>query len=140
MDALNTLVLRAQLAEEHCELHHGPHTHHEKRPAVDYLVQPFGKVVNEIEEVVAREIVVPICRDCVSALQGEEWTLLYCFECGGSRWVYRQLAKNRYRHSILWLRGCPDCSKAFAGLYFTDFKAAANNFALFSPQTIPLAL
>ncbi len=51
---------------------------------------------------------------------GGKWTLLFCLDCGTSRWVYRELAKNSYRHHILWLKGCPDCSNTFGGLYFTD--------------------
>ena len=60
-----------------------------------------------------------------TTLIGEEWTLLYCFECNASRWVNRELAKNSYRHHILWLRGCPECNSAFGGLYFNDAKHAA---------------
>ena len=63
---------------------------------------------------------VPVCAECAQALLGDEWTLLYCFECASSRWVYRQLARNHYRHHILWLRGCPDCSNQFGGLYFNE--------------------
>jgi hypothetical protein len=127
MDAVDKLGLLAHLEEEYCELNHGPDTEHEKRAAVDYLIQPFGYTVNDIEEIAVREMVVPVCPDCVDALQGNEWILLYCFECCGSQWVYKKFAKNRYRHNILWLRGCPECSMEFGGLYFTDLKAIADN-------------
>ena len=123
MDAIDHLGLLAQLDEEFCELNHGPGTGHEKRPAVDYIIQPFGYTVNEIEEAAMREMTVPVCTECIEALLGNDWTLFYCFECCSSQWVYRKHARNRYRHNILWLRGCPECSREFGGLYFTDLKA-----------------
>lgn len=123
MNAIDKLGLLAQLEHEFCELNHGPDTYLEKRPAVDYIIQPFGYNVNEIEEASVREMIVPVCTDCSEALQGDDWTLFYCFECCSSQWVYKKFAKNRYRHNILWLRGCPACSEEFGGLYFSDLKA-----------------
>jgi len=127
MDAIDRLGLLAHLEDEYCELNHGPSTNHKKFPAVDYIIQPFGYTVNDIEEVAVREMIVPVCADCLKALQGNDWTLFYCFECCSSHWVYKKLAKNRYRHNILWLRGCPECSHEFGGLYFTDLKAITDN-------------
>ena len=123
MNAVDRLALLANLEEECCELNHGPDTGHLKIPAVDYIIQPFGYSASEIEEVAVRELVVPVCSDCASALQGNEWTLVYCFECCSSQWIYRRYAKNQYRHHILWLRGCPKCTYEFGGLYFSDLKA-----------------
>jgi hypothetical protein len=84
--------------------------------------------------VTVRELVVPVCFDCAQALLHDEWTLLYCFECSHSRWVYRPLARNNYRHHILWLRGCPDCSNEFGGLYFNDLQAVTGTAAFVSSQ------
>ncbi len=91
-----------------------------KPPAVNYIVIPIGYKKNEVRNISVRELVIPICGDCLSALQEEEWTLFYCLECGESRWVLRCLAKNKYRHKILWLNGCPECTGKFGGLYFND--------------------
>ena len=137
MDAIDTLGLLAQLEEEFCELNHGPDTSHEKHPAVDYIIQPFGYSVNEVEDFTTREMVVPVCGTCAEALHGNEWTLLYCFECNSSQWVSRSLAINRYRHNVLWLRGCPHCSEEFGGIYFTDFKAVVENSLFSSMLSIP---
>jgi hypothetical protein len=120
MNAIDRLELLANLKNEHCELNHGPNTDHEKRPAIDYIVQLIGHDAGGGIEVASREMVIPICADCSEALQGNEWTLLYCLECCGNQWVNREYAKNRYRHSILWLRGCPKCTGKFGGLYFTE--------------------
>ena len=127
MDAFTKLALLASLEEEFCELNHGPGTAGLNIPAVDYVVQPFGYTVNEIEEVSPREMVVPVCTGCQQALLGEKWTLFYCFECCSSQWINRRFAKKRYRHNILWLRGCPQCTSEFGGLYFTDFKALVDS-------------
>ncbi|MDP1883891.1 MAG: hypothetical protein Q8L10_00840 [Candidatus Moranbacteria bacterium] len=128
MDAINKLQLLAELSNECCELSHGPDTRREDFPASDYIIMPFGYSESEKVDVAVREMVVPVCYGCATALLGNEWTLLYCFECCSSQWVYRRLAKNRYRHHILWLRGCPHCSseEEFGGLYFNDLGTIIN--------------
>lgn len=83
------------------------------------MIPSSGYIVNEMKEAVMREMTVPVHADCIDALPGSDWTLFYCFECGSSQWVSRKYAWNRYRHNILWLRGCPECSREFGGLYFT---------------------
>jgi hypothetical protein len=120
MDAIDKVRLMAELDHEHCSLNHGPGTGMENIPATDYLVISFGYNETEDKEIAVRDLIIPVCFECAAALTGDEWTLLYCFECAESRWVYRKLAKNRYRHHILWLRGCPECTNEFGGLYFTD--------------------
>lgn len=128
MDAISKFQLLADLTHEFCELNHGPATRRENFPACDYIIMPFGYKESSVVEVSVREMLVPVCLDCAMALQSGEWTLLYCFECCSSQWVYRQLAKNSYRHHILWLRGCPHCSSEseFGGLYFNDLGTIVN--------------
>ena len=126
MDAIDKVKMMAELPFDHCSLNHGPGMNNNNIPAADYVVMPFGYKERQDTEVVVRELVIPVCCECVQALKGNEWTLLYCFECAESRWVCRKLAKNCYRHHILWLRGCPDCSNTFGGLYFTDMPCYGN--------------
>lgn len=120
MDEINRLQLLAELVESHCELNHGPGARSTDHPAADFLVAPLGYNENDMVEVAVRELFIPVCAECAQALLADEWTLLYCFECSSSRWVSRQFAKNHYRHHILWLRGCPDCTCEFGGLYFNE--------------------
>jgi hypothetical protein len=127
MDAIDKVRMMAELSKDHCELNHGPGISNRNIPAADYIVMPFGYKEAEDREVAVRELIIPVCHECVRALKGDDWTLLYCFECAESRWVYRKLAKNCYRHHILWLRGCPDCSYEFGGLYFTDMPFYGNS-------------
>lgn len=122
MNEIEKIRLLADLEEEHCELNHGPNTNPGDYPAADYVSIPFGYKENSIKAVTVRELVIPVCYECAQALLHDEWTLLYCFDCSHSRWINRELAKNSYRHHILWLRGCPDCSNKFGGLYFTDLQ------------------
>jgi len=131
MDTLDVvrLLIELKLEGEHCGLNHGPDTKAEDYPACDYIVIPFGDTKEEIATP-ARDLVVPVCQECAHALGGEEWTLLYCFECNASHWVCRERARNQYRHHVLWLRGCPDCTNEFGGLYFTDAENAAIDIAL----------
>lgn len=139
MDELDRLRLLAELDESHCELNHGPGTKPEEYPASDYIVLPVGYQEDRVREVSARELVVPVCLECAQALLQDEWTLLYCFECGGSRWVCRKLARNAYRHHILWLRGCPDCTNVFGGLYFTDIPQVIGHVELLSQHVMVAA-
>lgn len=120
MNEFDRVRLLAELTETHCELNHGPDTNSKDYKAVNYIVMPFGYTEKEIEDISVRELVIPVCQECLDAMQQQEWTLLYCFECCRSQWVLRKLAKNRYRHHVLWLRGCPNCCKEFGGLYFND--------------------
>ncbi len=120
MNECDKLVLLAELEGEHCHLNHGSGINTLSIPALDYIVLPIGKYQDEVVSIQKREMVIPICIECADALLGDEWTLLYCFECGANRWVYREWAKNAYRHHVLWLRGCPDCTGKFGGLYFND--------------------
>ena len=98
MDCFEKLALLAELGNEQCQLFHGLGA--EKPPAVNYIVVPIGYNKDKVRD--------------ISALQG------YCLDCGESRWGLRCLARNKYRHKILWLKGCPECSGKFGGLYFND--------------------
>lgn len=119
IDEIDALGLQADLAHSHCQLNHGPRDL-EPHAAVDYLVLPIGtkdstgKISNQ------SELVIPICQDCLEGLRDEAWTLLYCLDCNESQWVLRELSRIRYRHNVLWLRGCPKCGGKFSGLYFSD--------------------
>ena len=108
MDVIDKVRLMAELGQDHCSLNHGPGISNENLPAADYLVMSLGFKKGADMEVAVRELVIPVCVDCAQALAGDEWTLLYCFDCTENRWVCRRLAKNNYRHHILWLRGCPE--------------------------------
>ena len=123
MDVIDKVKMMAELDHDYCSLNHGPGINNTDIPAADYLVMPCGYRESADTDVAVRDLVIPVCFDCAQALKGDEWTLLYCFDCTESRWVCRSLAKNNYRHHILWLRGCPDCSNTFGGLYFTDTPA-----------------
>ena len=107
----------AGLAGTYCQLKHAPGSKEEDYPAVDYIVAPVGNIATEEEET---KISIPVCQECAEALQGDEWTLVYCVDCLSSHWVLRAVARLNYRHHILWLKGCPDCGGKFGGLYFTD--------------------
>ena len=137
MDQLDRLILFAEMEHEVCGLNHGREEDEVIHKAHDYLVIPVGiqSKNKESDDSTDKELVIPVCLECIKALKGDDWTLLYCFDCGESRWVFRELAKNNYRHHILWLRGCPDCSNEFGGLYFTD-QPESEEHQLLSTQKI----
>lgn len=83
--------------------------HHPKDPsgkAVDFLNQGFG-----VDGSVQNILRIPVCEDCVKALQDEEWILFYCVHCNESRWVSRKWSKHPYPPDmkIKWFDGCPEC-------------------------------
>lgn len=139
MNEIDRLQLLSELSHEFCELNHGPNTRKEDHPASDYIVMPFGYAEDETTDVAAREMVIPVCAECAKALLGNEWTLFYCFECCSSQWVCRKFSKNRYRHHILWLRGCPHCASEFGGLYFTDLSCISDSAYFLGEQIDILA-
>jgi len=120
MDAIDKLHLLAELGTSFCELNHGPGTEKLQYPASDFIIIPVGYQESETTDIARRQLVIPVCYECALALIQDEWTLIYCLECASNRWLLREVAKNSYRHHILWLRGCPDCSNEFGGLYFND--------------------
>lgn len=77
-----------------------------KNVATDFIVQPLG-----FNDKVKEEIVVPICKECIKFISGDEWVLLYCVQCLSSQWLSRSLAKRTYDSSIVWMDGCPKCSE-----------------------------
>jgi hypothetical protein len=139
MNAIDRLQLLAELENGFCELNHGPGTDSRDYPASDYLVMPMGYQENPHVEVAAREMVIPVCAGCIDALLGDEWTLFYCFDCCSSQWVHRQLARFNYRHHLLWLRGCPECTTEFGGLYFNDFWESPDELSLLATESGILA-
>ncbi|MEJ2031669.1 MAG: hypothetical protein P8Y63_01205 [Deltaproteobacteria bacterium] len=132
MNAIDRVQLLAELENGFCELNHGPGTSPEDHPAIDYVVMPMGYQESRDVEVAVRDMVIPVCAECAIALVGDEWTLIYCFECCSSQWIYRPHAKLRYRHHLLWLRGCPECSNEFGGLYFNGFMAISDEVSFFT--------
>ncbi len=119
IDDITALGLQAELAHSSCHLNHGPRDLG-PHAAVDYLVLPLGKQEAHGTISARSELVIPICKDCLEGLSDEAWTLLYCLDCNESQWVLRQLSRMRYRHNVLWLRGCPKCGGQFGGLSFSD--------------------
>lgn len=122
MDSIDKLTLLADLAETHCVLNHGPDTDNTNYPAVDYVTIPLGK-----DGEVTDQLVVPVCSDCLDGLQSDEWTLLYCLECGASQWVFQPLAKLSYlkiatlsRYHLIGIVGCPKCTNKLEQIYYLD--------------------
>jgi hypothetical protein len=129
IDKIDETGLRASLENETCQLNHG---HWDSSPeenyAVDWLVIPMGFKQNEIEASVQNFLTVPICKACAETLTEAEsdWTLVYCLDCSANHWVLHPIAKLDYRNAetgksyrILWVRGCPECSKQLNGITFT---------------------
>ena len=119
IDEIDLIALRAELGQATCELSHGPYDH-EPHQAVDFLVIPVGKTNENGNKLENSELVIPVCQDCVEALTGDEWTLLYCLDCNESQWVLRAVSRLNYRHHIIWLKGCPHCGEELRGIYFSD--------------------
>ena len=129
IDDIDKIGLQADLLHATCQLNHGP-LDKEPHQAIDYLVIPVGETQANGTPQTHAELVIPVCQDCVDALQGEEWTLLYCLECNKSQWILRAVARLNYRHHIIWLKGCPECGGEFHGISFNDEKAVAWDLAL----------
>lgn len=114
------LAAVADVGESNCSLEHGPGTDAADYPAVNAFVVPVGRRISEVELEEVRKLTIPICAECAEGLCSDEWTLVYCLDCCANQWISRAHSKLRYRHHILWLRGCLECTGKFGGLYFAD--------------------
>ena len=119
IDEIDQIGLQADLIHTTCQLNHGP-LDRERHQAVDYLVIPMAENSGNDTAEIRADLVIPICQDCIDALQGNEWTLLYCLDCAKSQWILRAAARLNYRHHVIWLKGCPECGGKFRGIYFND--------------------
>lgn len=123
MKDTESLHLLADLADSRCELNHGPQIKLTPQ-AVDYIAVPMGYNGDTESK---DTLVIPVCFECVEALTGDEWTLVYCLECNSSQWISQQLSKLDYtnrltgsHHHLISIVGCPECSGKLESLYFVD--------------------
>lgn len=102
-NAVNDYVMKANLVGQTCALKHGKKSLPKDHPAIDYLSQ----------NMVDGAIVIPVCQECVNALHGNDWVLLYCVNCNQSQWVCKRYAKRRYKDNehVIFMTACPHCYK-----------------------------
>lgn len=105
---LERMIALIELEDTTCGLKHSTEDPGENHQAVDYLCQRLGDRKSKNAH---QEIRVPVCQECVEALNDPDWILMYCTYCNKSQWVYRPLAKRGYPegNQILWLDICPFC-------------------------------
>jgi hypothetical protein len=97
---MERLVLGAVLGETDCTLNHGSIL---APKAIDFVRQKFDGF----------EIVIPVCKACISKLYSLEWRLWYCMECTSSKWIHISNSKLKYLYkgeeNIIWIKMCPVC-------------------------------
>lgn len=107
---LNMMMAQIELDNSTCGLKHSVEDPAEDHPAVDYLVQNLG---DPRTGEVYHQLRIPICEECMVALEHPDWILMYCVNCHKSQWVYRKKAKYKYPEGnrIYWLDVCPFCAE-----------------------------
>lgn len=107
---LNFILEHAELENETCNLKHSKEDPAENHSAVEYLCQRLG---NKKTDTVYQEIRVPVCLECVEAIDNPDWILIYYIYCFKSQWVYRPFAKYHYPSGnlVYWLDTCPFCAE-----------------------------
>jgi len=106
-----------ELEGEKCCLKHGTDDPAENHPAVDFICQNIGR--EEVTDdgisvdVIEATLRIPVCKECIEALYGDDWVLLYCVGCNSSQWVCKRLSKRIYPPGlhIKWMDVCPNCYK-----------------------------
>lgn len=97
---LHDVIAKKELYNTKCDLNHYPY---KKEDAIDYLCQKFYMF----------EIRIPICQECIDALNSDVWILLYCINCCKSQWIYLPNSKKpylyKYGEHVKWLKSCPMC-------------------------------
>jgi hypothetical protein len=102
IDEIDQVLLMAELENTECQLKHNDDETHR---ACDFITCPMGYADIGITDF----ITIPICKECIEALMGDEWVLLYCVHCNSSQWVYKPLSKREYTEKIVWMTKCPKC-------------------------------
>lgn len=86
-----------------CELDHSGDPEKE-RPAVNYFMLQLrtGTLLS-----------IPICEYCAYELSRSaddfEWYLVYCENCGESKWLYKDNCKNKTYDQVNFVKSCPSC-------------------------------
>ncbi len=96
------------LQDEKCQL---SHSGGKAEPAVDYLCQTMGRLSSENSVKIEHELRIPICSDCVDALESDEWVLFYCINCCSSSWHLKAISKHSFPQGekLRWFDRCPNC-------------------------------
>ncbi len=108
IDPVDKMVLLGELGSTICKLNHEDD---KPRRACDYIICPMGTKDGDITEIVNDFATIPVCEECMAAIQGDEWILFYCLSCGSSQWILRDLSRKPYSKSevIIWMPECPKC-------------------------------
>ena len=107
---LALMIANIELEGETCGLKHSKNDPAENHYAVDYLCQIIG-TKNDGSD--TQELRIPICKECVSALNDKDWILCYCTYCHESQWIYRPKSKIGHPdgNGVYWLDVCPHCAE-----------------------------
>jgi hypothetical protein len=110
LNALDKFELLCNLIESGCSLSHSKFDK-EQPEAVDYLVIPMGYTKSKQIQEITDYLTIPICQECLDAINSDEWILLYCLNCNESQWIIKELAKRQYESNVNLLKSCPKCYK-----------------------------
>ena len=107
---IELMMAKLELEGKTCCLKHSRYDPAENHPAVEYLCQKLGDQKTGVE---TQELRIPICKECVDALNNPDWILAYCTYCQESQWIYRPKAKTHHPegNGIYWLDVCPHCAE-----------------------------
>ena len=108
-NSLYEMISRVELDGETCGLKHSKEDPSENHPATNYLCQH----VNDNISGEVFQLRIPICDECVEALNDPNWILAYCINCNSSQWIFRPRAKNIHPegNGIYWCDVCPFCAE-----------------------------
>jgi len=108
--SFNDTIAFTELEGQTCGLKHSIEDPARNHKAVDYLCQNLG---DQGTEEITSQMRIPVCTECVVALNDPSWVLAYCTYCNKSQCIYRPLAKNEHPegNGIYWLDVCPFCAE-----------------------------
>jgi len=109
-EQINNMMDRIELEGETCHLKHSKEDPSENHPVIDYLCQNLG---DQYSGESIHQLRIPICKECLEALNDPLWILVYCTNCNNSQWIYRPYAKLNYPdgNGVYWLDVCPFCAE-----------------------------
>lgn len=105
IDEFNLLQSVMNVQEDLCSLWH--HKDEKLPHAIDYIVQDLG-----FNDAATQQIRIPLCQQCINALNSGEWVLFYCIGCNESRWHNKEMSKHEWENNtIKFFDVCPCCKK-----------------------------
>lgn len=75
------------------------------RKAADFIIQP----TKELDIGIDMTVIIPLCNECLSALEVKNQALFYCIDCRRAQFISMRGAEGFVNQNLLFGKLCPYC-------------------------------